>query len=376
MKQLLLILSLLITCTAAQAQRYRVVADSTFVYKKGYPKLYEVIHYAYSGDRGSNATNDTVDYDTCIVYRYNRMVFYDSGRRPPIIYERSSKPRLAEKTVRVRNAQGQIDTVYHYKPVLRDTLDLASITVYNRRPDGQPYAKDVYGLVYCQPPDKEVPMGEPEEDTLIDGEWHYAIPQAYAPVAQPKVAAGYRITQKDSFEYKDGVGNTTNEYDTFFRYEYEYGEPMLTEKRIKIKDEHGLVDSVYQYRAVLGYELDIESITVHNRDGNGLLRSTDVYGLVYRKAQLKDSLYDEVIGRKDTVIDGAQMTIVRARFHHYNTSPKMPEGYIITQKDSFEYKDGNVHTQTNYKAYKAVTDIRGKTLMSPYRKHTYTYEQY
>lgn len=220
MKHLLLILSILLTCTAAQAQRYRLVADTLYDYDNDSSKLYKVMHYAYSGDRGSNATNDTVDYDTCIVYRYDRMVFDDTsyGYRNShyTTYKNSSKPRLAAKTIRVRNAQGQIDTVYHYKPVLRDTLDLASITVYNRRPDGKLYSKDVYGLVYCQPPDKEVSIGESEEDTLIDGEWHYAIPLIGAYVAQPKVAAGYRITQKDSFEYKDGVLQKNRYYFLFY----------------------------------------------------------------------------------------------------------------------------------------------------------------
>lgn len=152
-------------------------------------------------------------------------------------------------------------------------------------------------------------------------------------------------------QYKYGVGNTANEYDTFFRYEYEYGEPMLTEKRIKIKDEHGLVDSVYRYRAVLGYELDLESITVHNRDGNGLLRSTDVYGLVYCQADPYLKRDPEYIPPRDTVVDGKTTIIIYPEYIGRVKQPKQFAKYLLTQKDSFEYKDGKLWMERRYRLF-------------------------
>lgn len=214
MKFILAILLMFLSLNS-HAQRYRLVADSLYDYDKGSFKLNKVIHYAYSGDKGSNATNDTLNYDTCIVYYYNRMLCNDTGQYHRIKYEKSSKPRLAEKIFHVRNALGHIDTTFHYKPVLRDTLNLASITVYNRTVDGQLYSKDVYGLVYRQVADEWINLGAQEEDTLIDGVWHYAKPQISVPVAQPKVSAGHQLTQKDSFEYTGDVLKYERKYYLF-----------------------------------------------------------------------------------------------------------------------------------------------------------------
>lgn len=67
MKQLLLILSILLTCTAAQAQRYRVVADSTFDYSNGKWMLYSVMKYKYTD---SNAVNGRSLLDADTIYSY------------------------------------------------------------------------------------------------------------------------------------------------------------------------------------------------------------------------------------------------------------------------------------------------------------------
>lgn len=152
-------------------------------------------------------------------------------------------------------------------------------------------------------------------------------------------------------EYKYRADNATNEYDTFFRYEYEYGEPLLKEKQIKIKDKHGLVDSMYRYRAVLRYELDLESITVHNRDGNGLLRSTDVYGLVYCQADPYLKRDPRYIPPRDMVIDGEKMTIVYPEYSGQVKQPKQFAKYLLTQKDSFEYKDGKLWKERRYRLF-------------------------
>lgn len=71
MKQLFLILSILLTCTAAQAQRYRLVADSTFAYDESSKRyeLYELITYRYN-DGNEWMTNDgkNFHYDTAYCY--------------------------------------------------------------------------------------------------------------------------------------------------------------------------------------------------------------------------------------------------------------------------------------------------------------------
>lgn len=356
MKQLLLILSILLTCTAAQAQRYRLVADSTFDYDNDSSKLEYVVHYAYSGDRGSNATNDTVDYDTCIVYRYNRMVFYDTSygdrNRHNTTWEKSSKPRLAEKTVRVRNAQGQIDTVYHYKPVLRDTLDLASITVYNRRPDGQLYAKDVYGLVYCQPDDRWFGVvTEPGEDTLIDGVWHYAPPLIDGYVAQPKVAAGYRITQKDSFEYKDGVLQKERDYFLFYddgetgSIEYfEYDDFDILKKCKAVKQyENGNMVLWERYNVRYCFNIDYFKTTPYFRikaryfadgslQGYGNIIVTDMDTLLIDTINVMRDVY----GRDSAIyyyrISGCSSTPLMQ--HIYYNKKGMPQYYLVYECDS------------------------------------------
>lgn len=75
MKQLLLILSILLTCTAAQAQRYRLVADSSFKYnseQEGY-ELDEVNEYKYNeGSEWTTPDGKYFYFDTMYHYRvYN-----------------------------------------------------------------------------------------------------------------------------------------------------------------------------------------------------------------------------------------------------------------------------------------------------------------
>ncbi len=69
MKQLLLILSILLTCTAAQAQRYRLVADSTFEYAAGTLQSVPTIVKKYSYRKENmlewgDPDKDEVPFDT------------------------------------------------------------------------------------------------------------------------------------------------------------------------------------------------------------------------------------------------------------------------------------------------------------------------
>lgn len=91
MKQLLLILSLLLTCTAAQAQRYRLLADSTFAYNEDSSRyeLNEFVTYRYNdGNEWMTSDGKNFHYDTAYRYRvefdslsllYKQARIYDNG---------------------------------------------------------------------------------------------------------------------------------------------------------------------------------------------------------------------------------------------------------------------------------------------------------
>lgn len=169
MKQLLLILSILLTCTAAQAQRYRVVAETSYSYSGGDTNghVSKLVKYAYKkgSPRGCNYSCDTVNYDTMTVYSGDYGVL-----------------KFDSKKIRVYNDNGFVDTVYSFKS-RGDSIVDDNFEVYRYHKNGKLQSIYKYGEISIAPDYK--PFGD---DNRLLPDW-----KSY----------GVRVARIDSFEYAD-----------------------------------------------------------------------------------------------------------------------------------------------------------------------------